>query len=120
MESESMQDYIIQQDILLDYIKEFRRIISTLLNIINNKRDENDECKIIMNEFNDLLSIKIYNYDYSYKGYNIIKNDITKHKKYISEIMGRLKDSDNHICDIIHNECFESGIFQYYYLGNNY
>ena len=42
-EPEPMTDDIISQDILLDDIKEYRKLINGLLYRINNKINENDE-----------------------------------------------------------------------------
>lgn len=107
-------DYIIQQDILLDDIKAYRNIIYVLLNKINQHCD-NDDCYSIITEFNTLLNME--DYDYSYNGYDTLSNDSNKHRKYIEEIMNRLKNSQNNICDEIYNECYSSQSYQYYYMG---
>jgi hypothetical protein len=117
-EPEPMTDDIISQDILLDDIKEYRKLINGLLYRINNKINENDECKTILNDFKNLMNIEPFNYDYAYIGYENIMTDVKKHKKYISEIMERLKNSQDTECDNIYNECYSCYIYQYYYLGN--
>ena len=43
-----MPDDIIQQDILLDDIKEFRKIISALLYNVHLHYNKNDECQKLM------------------------------------------------------------------------
>ena len=68
-EPEPMSDDIISQDILLDDIKEYRKLISGLLYKINNKINENYECKTILNDFKNLMNIEPFNYDYAYIGY---------------------------------------------------
>lgn len=118
-ESESMHDDIIQQDILLDDIKEFRKIISVLLYKIYNNNNTNDECKIILEDFDNLRNITPFNYDYDYIGYDNILSDYNEHKKYIEGIMNRLKNANDTVCDDIHNECYDSDLYQYYYLGND-
>lgn len=118
-ESESMPDDIIQQDILLDDIKEFRKIISVLLYKIYNNNNTNDECKIILEDFDNLRNITPFNYDYDYIGYDNILSDYNEHKKYIEGIMNRLKNANDTVCDDIHNECYDSDLYQYYYLGND-
>jgi hypothetical protein len=119
MEPEPMPDDIIQQDILLDDIKEFRKIISILLYNISKHINTNDECKTILNDFNQLSDIHVFNYDYDYIGYDNVLSDYRKHKKYIREIMERLKNAQVTVCDDIHNECYGSDLYQYYYLGND-
>tara|TARA_Y100000817_G_scaffold238143_1_gene190148 strand:+ start:675 stop:1043 length:369 start_codon:yes stop_codon:yes gene_type:complete len=109
----TISDNIIQQDILLDDIKAYRNIIYVLLNKIN-QHDHIDDCYSIITEFNTLLNI---DYDYCYNGNDFLINDSNKHRKYIEEIMNRLKNSQNNICDEIYNECYTSQPYQYYYLG---
>jgi hypothetical protein len=116
-EPEPMPDDIIQQDILLDDIKEFRKIISGLLYNVNLHYNKNDECDAILNDFNGLPDVGPLNYEYEYKGYDNVLSDYRKHKNYIGKIMERLKNAKNTVCDNIHNECHDSGLYQYYYLG---
>ena len=54
MEPEPMPDHIVQQDIMLDDIKEYRKIISELMYHLHNNYDNSDECKTIYNEYNFL------------------------------------------------------------------
>lgn len=110
---------IIQQDILLDYIKEYRRITSVLLSNINKNVETNDECKTIFSEFENIAMLVESEYNYEYVGYEPIFNEYNKYRKYISEIMARLKNAGNNICDRIYNECYTSYIYHYYYLGND-
>mgnify|MGYP001259889679 CR=1 FL=1 len=118
-EPEPVPDDIIQQDILLDDIKEFRKIISGLLYKISNNSDTNDECKTILEHFENMKVIEPFNYEYAYIGYDNVLRDYHKHKKYIDEIMNRLKNANDTVCDDIHNECYECDLYQYYYLGND-
>ena len=46
-----MPDHIVQQDIMLDDIKEYRKIISALMYHLHTNYDSSDECKTIYNEY---------------------------------------------------------------------
>ncbi len=111
-------DNIIQQDILFDDIKSFRRIIQLLLFEANNNYYMNDECKTIVYDFINLNDITPLNYNYEYKGYKYVYNDYEKHKQYITDIMNRLKNAQDTICDGIYNRCYTSRIYQQHYLEN--
>ncbi len=116
MNTEPIPDDIIQQDILLDDIKEFRKIIDVLLNRLNNQ--DNEICKYILTFCDNYLTTIPYDYQYEYKGYEKIVEDINAHKDVIKKIMEKLEDADSNICREIYNECFHSYLYQYYYLGN--
>ena len=118
MEPEPMPDDIVQQDILLDDIKEYRKIISGLMYHLQKNYDTSDECKTIYNEYIFLAKITPFNHHYGYIGYEPIYADAQKHKKYISELMNRIKNAGKTECDTIYNECYSSGIYQYYILEN--
>lgn len=111
----TIPDDIIQQDLLLDDIKEYRKIINVLFYKIQQHLDV-DDCSAIINEFENLLDIEPFNYDYEYSGYDNVLNEYHKHRKYIEEVMNRLKNSQNNICDELYNECFSSEVYRYYYL----
>jgi|MEHZ01.5.fsa_nt_MEHZ011463321.1_2 hypothetical protein len=106
-----------QQDILLDRIKSYRKVINDLLYNIY-KNETNEECKsILCGEWVEkIISIFEYEYDYSYKlhpgGYQLVLEDVNKHKEYISEIMARLKNAHDSDCDKIYNECLTSYIYR--------
>ena len=113
---EPSPDDIIQQDILLDDIKEFRQSIQcfittryqiTLIRMMN--------AKLCWQHFENMKVIGPFNYEYAYIGYDNVLSDYHKYKKYIQEIMDRLKNANGTVCDDIHNECHESGLYQYYY-----
>ena len=118
MEPEQIPDDIVQQDIMLDDIKEYRKIISGLMYHLHNNYDSCDECKTIYNEYKFLSEVTPFNHHYSYIGYEPIYEDTQKHRKYIEEIMNRIKNAQKPECDTIYNECYSSGIYQYYVLGN--
>jgi hypothetical protein len=111
-----MSDNIVQQDILLNAIWGYRKVISELLYKIYGKLQTNDECKTIFGESESIVTLLQDDYDYSYIGCGPILNDAIKYKKYISEIMSRLKNAGDHCCNTIYNECLNSYIYQCYYL----
>ena len=118
MEPGPMPDHIVQQDIMLDDIKEYRKIISGLMYHLHNNYDISDECKTIYKEYNFLSEVTPFNHHYGYIGYELIYEDSQKHRKYISEMMERIKNAGKPECDVIYNGCYSSGIYQYYVLGN--
>jgi len=118
MEPEPMPDHIVQQDMMLDDIKEYRKIISGLMYHLHKNYDTSDECKTIYNEYNFLSEVTPFNHHYGYIGYELIYEDTQKHRKYISEMMERIKNAGKPECDSIYNECYTSEIYQYYVLGN--
>ena len=81
------------------------------------KNYDSDECKTIYKNL-FLAEITPFNHHYSYIGYELIYADAQKHKKYISDMMERIKNAGKTECDTIYNECYSSGIYQYYVLGN--
>lgn len=115
-EPETMSDDIIQQDILLDDIKEYRKIIDVLINRLNNR--DSDTCKHILTFCDNYLTTIPEDYQYEYKGYEKIIEDINAHKEVIKKILDKLEDSGDNYCYEIHTECTQSYLYQYYYLGN--
>jgi hypothetical protein len=113
MEPEPMPEHVMHQDVLLDDIKEYRKILSGLLEYLNDS--ERDECKDIRNEFNVSL---LEEYDYAYTGLENVQNDVTEHRSEIERIMSELEKQDNHESKKIYQECYHCYIYQYYYLGN--
>ncbi len=101
------------QDILLDYIKEYRKILSLLLDRINNSLIQ--ECKDIKNDFDVSL---LNDYEYDYAGLENVENDVKRHRNEIKRIMDHLEKQDYDYSKQIYNECFNAYIYQYYYLGN--
>jgi hypothetical protein len=114
MEPEPMPEHVMHQDVLLDDIKEYRKILSGLLEYLNDS--ERDECKDIRNEFNVSL---LEEYDYAYAGLENVQNDVTEHRNEIERIMSELEKQDNHESKKIYQECYHCYIYQYYYLGNS-
>ena len=78
-----------------------------------------DECKTIYNEYSFLSEVTPFNHHYGYIGYEPIYEDTQKHRKYIGEMMERIKNAGKSECDTIYNECYSSEIYQYYVLGND-
>ena len=115
-EPQPIPDDIIQQDILLDDIKEFRKIIGVLINRLNNR--DSDTCKHILTFCDNYLTTIPGDYQYEYKGYEKIIEDINAHKEVIKKILDKLEDSGDNYCYEIHTECTQSYLYQYYYLGN--
>jgi hypothetical protein len=113
-EPEPMPDHIIQQDILLDDIKEYRKIIMVLLNQLNNL--DEPECKNVFFFSEEASASLPSDYDYEYKGIDNIIIDIKQHRLVIKIIMDRLQDSTNNNCKVIYNECYNSPLYQDYYL----
>lgn len=101
------------QDILLDDIKEYRKILSALLDRLNNSPIQ--ECKDIRNDFDRSL---LDDYEYHYSGVENVENDVKKHRNEIKRIMDNLEKQDYDYSKQIYNECFNAYIYQYYYLGN--
>ena len=66
-----MEQSILDQDILLDTIKEYRKIIQGLILTLNNT--DNIFCRELLNKYNNYIDINPFNYDYSYKGIEEIK-----------------------------------------------
>jgi hypothetical protein len=102
------------QDILLDDIKEYRTILSALLNRLSNASVK--ECQDIRENFDTSL---LEEYDYDYAGVENVENDVKKHRNEIKRIMEKLKNQDYECSKEIYNECFNAYIYQYYYLGNH-
>ena len=44
---------------------------------------------------------------------------IKEYRKIIGGLMNRLREQDSEECKKIHNECHNSSIYQYYYLGSD-
>lgn len=44
---------------------------------------------------------------------------VTEHRKIIRGLMHRLQEQDSEECKKIYNECHNSSIYQYYYLGES-
>lgn len=118
MEAEPMPDEIVQQDIMLDDIKEYRKIISGLCSHLERNFQTSEESRTILNDFDFLRMITPFNYNYAYIGYDNIYADVQKHRKYIDEMMNRIKNAGQPECDAIYNECYSSDIYQYYVLQN--
>ena len=108
-----MPEHVMQQEVLLDDIKEYRKILSGLLEYLNDS--ERDECKNIRNGFDESL---VEDYDYAYAGLESVQNDVTKHRDEIERIMGELEKQDNPESKKIYEECYHCYLYQYYYLGN--
>ena len=88
MEPEPMPDHIVQQDIMLDDIKEYRKIISGLMYHLHKNYDTSlIEYQTIYNEYSFLSEVTPFNHHYGYIGYEPIYEDTQKHRKYISEMM---------------------------------
>jgi len=113
MEPEPMPPDIQYQDILLDDIKEYRKILSALLNRLNDSPIQ--ECKDIRNDFDVSL---LDDYEYHYAGVENVENDVKRHRNEIKRIMDHLEKQDYDYSKQIYNECFNAYIYQYYYLGN--
>lgn len=105
---------IIQQDILLDDIKEYRKIISVLLTKLNNSDDK--DCKNILFFSQKHVNTLPYDYEYEYKGLNFIIDDVNDHKEVIQKMMDKLQGSENNYCKELYNECYNSELYQDYYL----
>ena len=108
-----MPNDVVYQDILMDYIKEFRKILSGLLHYLNEA--ENNECRSIRDDFNTLL---FEEYPYAYSGLDNIQSDFDTHKNEITRIMTELNKLDDEESKKIYDECYSSYIYQYYYLEN--
>jgi len=108
-----MPEHVIDQDILLDDIKEYRKILSGLVEELNDST--RNECREILNEFDVSL---FEEYDYSYSGLENVQNDVSKHRNEIQKIMSRLEKQDYPESKKIYNDCLTCYIYQYYYLGN--
>jgi len=113
-EPEPMPEDVQYQDILLDDIKEYRKILSALLNGLNNAPIQ--QCKDIRNDFN--LSL-LEDYIYDYAGVENVENDVKKHRDEIKRIMDSLEKQDYEYSKQLYSECFNAYIYQYYYLGNH-
>ena len=93
MEAEPMPDEIVQQDIMLDDIKEYRKIISGLCSHLERNFQHSEECRTILNDFdlsriNHLIIIIL--------DMIIFMQMFTKHTGNISsEMMDRIKNADN-------------------------
>ena len=109
-----MPEHVMYQDVLLDDIKEYRKILSGLLEYLNDS--EREECRDIRNEFDVSL---LEEYDYAYAGLENVQNDVTEHRSEIERIMSELEKQDNHESKKIYQECYHCYIYQYYYLGNS-
>jgi len=109
-----MPEHVMHQDVLLDDIKEYRKILSGLLEYLNDS--EREECRDIRNEFDVSL---LEEYDYAYAGLENVQNDVSKHRNEIERIMSELEKQDNHESKKIYQECYHCYIYQYYYLGNS-
>lgn len=107
-----MEQSILDQDILLDTIKEYRKIIQGLILTLNNT--DNIFCRELLNKYNNYIDINPFNYDYSYKGVEEIKNDMDEHIQTINTIMNDLKESNDNQCNEIYHVCFNSPIFKEY------
>ena len=114
-EPEPMPPDVQYQDILLDDIKEYRKILSALLNDLNDSPIQ--ECKDIRNDFDVSL---LEGYDYDYAGVENVENDVKRHRNEIKRIMDNLEKQDYDYSKKVYNECFHAYIYQYYYLGNHY
>tara|TARA_Y100000389_G_C17439980_1_gene507964 strand:+ start:358 stop:729 length:372 start_codon:yes stop_codon:yes gene_type:complete len=114
MEPEPMPPDIQYQDILLDDIKEYRKILSALLESLNTSPIQ--ECKDIREDFD--LSL-LEEYPYAYSGTETVENDVKKHRDEIKRIMESLEKQDYEYSKEVYNECFNAYIYQYYYLGNH-
>jgi hypothetical protein len=113
MELEPMPPDVIQQDILLDDIKEYRKIIFGLIEMI--QTSDNNDCRNVLRDFNrDLLE----EYTYAYSGLDNVDRDVDNHKEQIRKIMDRLSVLDDEDSKSIFKECYQCYIYQYYYLGN--
>tara|TARA_Y100001958_G_C21241605_1_gene569497 strand:+ start:3483 stop:3836 length:354 start_codon:yes stop_codon:yes gene_type:complete len=113
MEPEPMPPDVVEQDILLDDIKEYRKILSGLVRMI--QESTNNNCRDVLRDFNrDLLE----EYPYAYSGLDIVYRDVDNHKEQIRKIMDRLEGLDDEDSKRIFKECYECYIYQYYYLGN--
>tara|TARA_Y100001970_G_C13956656_1_gene711046 strand:- start:312 stop:683 length:372 start_codon:yes stop_codon:yes gene_type:complete len=113
MEPEPMPEDIQYQDILLDDIKEYRKILSALLDRLNTSPIK--ECKDIREDFDVSL---LEEYPYAYSGTENVENDVKKHRNEIKRIMECLEKQDYEYSKEVYNECFNAYIYQYYYLGN--
>tara|TARA_B110000046_G_C12948747_1_gene379152 strand:- start:415 stop:765 length:351 start_codon:yes stop_codon:yes gene_type:complete len=114
MEPRPIAPEIIEQDFLLDTIKEYRKILSYLLVCIRGALS--NECKSVLEMFNvSLLS----GYEYAYSGVENIQIDVDAYKEEIRKIMDCLENQDNGDSKNIYQECYQSYIYQYYYLENH-
>lgn len=104
---------VVEQDILLDDIKEYRKILSGLLTSIH--QSENNNCKDVLRDFDRSL---LEEYPYAYSGLDTVYRDVDKHKEQIRKMMNRLEILDDKDSKRIFKECYECYIYQYYYLGN--
>lgn len=112
-EPEPMPPDIQYQDILLDDIKEYRKILSVLLNDLNNSPIQ--DCKDIREGFDVSL---LEEYPYAYSGTENVENDVKRHRNEIKRIMEKLEKQDYDYSKKVYHECFNTYIYQYYYLGN--
>jgi len=112
-EPEPMPPDIQYQDILLDDIKEYRKILSVLLNDLNNSPIQ--DCKDIREGFDVSL---LEEYPYAYSGTENVENDVKRHRNEIKRIMEKLEKQDYDYSKKVYHECFNAYIYQYYYLGN--
>ena len=113
MEPEPMPEHVMHQDVLLDDIKEYRKILSGLLHYLN--ESEREECRNIRNGSDESL---FGSYDYAYSGLENVQNDVLKHRSEIERVMGELEKQDNPESKKIYEKCYNCYIYQYYYLGN--
>ena len=112
-EPEPMPDDVQYQDMLMDDIKEYRKILSGLLDNLNTS--EIQECRDIRIDFDVSL---LEDYPWAYSGVDIVCRDVEKHRNEITRIMGELEKLDDEGSKKIYKECSECYIYQYYYLGN--
>ena len=61
-----------------------------------------------------------FNYEYAYIGYDNVLSDYHKYKKYIQEIMDRLKNANDTVCDDVHLIVMNLVYIQYYYFKYDY
>ena len=114
MEAQKMPEHIIQQDVLLDDIKEYRKIFRILMERLNNS--ELNECKNIIQNSQDYINIIPDNYEYEYKGIDNILDDVDIHKRVIEKIMNELELSNNNECKEMYNTCYNTDIYQEFFL----
>tara|TARA_B100001094_G_scaffold332794_1_gene406528 strand:- start:1633 stop:2028 length:396 start_codon:yes stop_codon:yes gene_type:complete len=116
---ESHQSYLNynleQQDILLDNIKEYRKIIRNIMDELNNC--DNPDCKKLYRVYYYFHSISLFNYDYSYSTLEYVQIEEQSHRNNIEILMSRLNASDDSGCKYIYNKIYHSRLYQYYYLG---
>lgn len=107
-----MPSDIIEQDILLDDIKEYRKILEGLISMI--QESSNNDCQNVLRDFDrDLLE----EYSYAYSGLENVYRDVEQHKDQIRKIIDRLGVLDDEDSKNIFKTCYECHHFQYYF-GN--